>query len=135
MNDRERLEQLHGLLGRLERMPASPERDAILNKVRARAVDVETGERPAPLRVPPRRTVAVQPPAAAPKPVRPVKQAPPRVQPRVQPPAAAPLPVVVKRAPQEGAVDLLEDGWLLCLSDPPASPKATSRPWSAGLRG
>src|SRR3954470_614615 len=50
MNDRDRLEQLRGLLDRLERMPASADRDWMLGEVRARAVDVETGVRPAAVR-------------------------------------------------------------------------------------
>jgi hypothetical protein len=42
MNDRVRLDQLRRLLDRLERMPASADRDWMLAEVRARAVDVET---------------------------------------------------------------------------------------------
>src|SRR3954447_24611774 len=47
MNDRDRLEQLRALLVRLERMPVSAERDWMIGEVRARAVDVETGVKPA----------------------------------------------------------------------------------------
>jgi hypothetical protein len=43
MSDRHRLEQLPGLLDRLERMPASADRDWMLGEIGARAVDVETG--------------------------------------------------------------------------------------------
>src|SRR3954454_12987001 len=50
LNDRDRLEQLRGLLDRLERMPASADRDWMLAEVRGRAVDVETGVRPASVR-------------------------------------------------------------------------------------
>src|SRR3954451_9717403 len=50
MKDRDRLEQLRALLARLERMPASAEREWMLGEVRARAVDVETGEKPAAMR-------------------------------------------------------------------------------------
>src|SRR3954451_23805386 len=50
MNDRDRLEQLRALLVRLKRMPASAERDWMLGEVRARAVDVETGVKPAAMR-------------------------------------------------------------------------------------
>src|SRR3954468_14645482 len=50
MNDRDRLEQLRELLVRLKRMPASAERDWMLAEVRARAVDVETGVKPAAMR-------------------------------------------------------------------------------------
>jgi hypothetical protein len=50
MNDRDRLAQLRGMLARLERMPVSSERDWMLGEIRARAVDVETGIRPAAVR-------------------------------------------------------------------------------------
>src|SRR3954454_12641766 len=50
MNDRDRLEQLRALLVRLERMPVSIARDWMLGEVRARAVDVETGVKPAAMR-------------------------------------------------------------------------------------
>ena len=50
MNDRDRLDQLRGLLDRLERMPASPDRDWTLAEIRARVVDVETGTPPTPMR-------------------------------------------------------------------------------------
>lgn len=50
MNDRQRLEQLRDLVNRLERMPASRHRDHMIAEVRARAVDVESGVRPAPIR-------------------------------------------------------------------------------------
>jgi hypothetical protein len=46
----DRLEQLRALLVRVERMPASAGRDWMLGEVRARAVDVETGVRPAAMR-------------------------------------------------------------------------------------
>jgi len=45
-----RLEQLRVLLDRLERMPASPNRDWMMVEVRARAADIEVGVRPEPLR-------------------------------------------------------------------------------------
>jgi len=131
MSDRDRLEQLHGLVARLERMPASEERDAILRKARSRAVDVETGVMPEPAPKP-RRKVVVRAPAAVQRPA-----APARV---VRPPRAAPAPVslaplVIARPPQGGALDLLEDGRLLCLDDAPDAPSGDARPWSAGLRG
>src|SRR3954447_4268658 len=50
MNDRDRLDHLRRLLDRLERMPASADRDWMLAEVRRRAVDVETGIAPAPMR-------------------------------------------------------------------------------------
>src|SRR3954449_9515834 len=50
MNDRDRLEQLRGLLDRLERMPASADRDWVLGGIRARAVDVQPAMTPPPVR-------------------------------------------------------------------------------------
>src|SRR4051794_33957320 len=50
MNDRDRLEHLRVLLDRLERMPAAADRDWMLREVRARAVDVDSGVRPAAVR-------------------------------------------------------------------------------------
>src|SRR5881398_1641115 len=64
MNDRDRLEQLRELLARLERMPASGERDWMLREVRARAVDVETGVRPVAMRALPGDDAEPEIPAA-----------------------------------------------------------------------
>jgi hypothetical protein len=50
MTQRHRLDQLHALIDQLERLPASPDRDWMMAEVRARAVDVETGARPGPIR-------------------------------------------------------------------------------------
>src|SRR4051794_39562070 len=52
MKDRDRLEQLRTMLARLERMPASPDRDWLLGGGRARAGGVRTGVPPAPMRPP-----------------------------------------------------------------------------------
>ena len=50
MTDQHRLAQLKVLLDRLERMPASPDRDYMLAEVRSRAVDIDTGIKPSPMR-------------------------------------------------------------------------------------
>jgi len=50
MHNRDRLRQIRVLSERLERLPASPERDWMLGEVRRRAVDVESGVRPIPMR-------------------------------------------------------------------------------------
>jgi hypothetical protein len=140
MNDRDRLEQLRGLLDRLERMPASADRDFMLSEVRARAVDVETGVRPAAVRALPQEQAnaditfeATTPrkPVARPRKPRRAAPEPPRARPAV--PASQP-PAVVRSDPK-GAVDLLEEGGLLCLGEPPAEDGTRSRPWSVGLRG
>ena len=43
MADESRLAQLRALVARLERLPASPRREWMLEEARARMVDVETG--------------------------------------------------------------------------------------------
>jgi hypothetical protein len=43
MSSADRLRQLRELVGRLELLPVTEERDSVLRKVRARAVDVDTG--------------------------------------------------------------------------------------------
>jgi hypothetical protein len=133
LNDRDRLGQLRGLLDRLERMPASADRDWMLAEVRGRAVDVETGVRPASVRALPQQQASADHAIVAPKRAR-VRT------PRPAAPQAPPArPVVVARTPvvavRTSAVDLLEQGGLLCLGDPPADAGTPSRPWCAGLRG
>jgi hypothetical protein len=159
MTDQDRLAQLRALMNRLERMPASPDRDWMLAEVRSRAVDVDTGIAPRPMR-PLESGTSLEPEAVAPKPVAkaappapapaPAKPAPRRVAPRV----AAP---VVRRAPvaetpaweatfpaskgKEDHVDLLSLGGLLSLDDevpatePAEGQRPANRPWAGGLRG
>src|SRR4051812_35004309 len=149
MKDRDRLEQLRALLARLERMPASAERDWMLGEVRARAVDVETGEKPAAMRA--RSADGVQPgipaapkasrieatqtrppakPGRGPAPRPPAARATP-----ASPTAGSPLAAAPRRADLESAVDLLQQGGELCLDDGAAPADGASRPWSGGLRG
>jgi len=149
MNDRDRLEQLRVLLHRLERMPASADRDWMLSEVRRRAVDVETGETPRALRSLPREdpnveiaparvasreavdTVARQSPAT---PAKPSHQ--PTLRAALSAPMSPSTPVPVREtAGYKAAVDLLEQGGLLCLGDPAAGTAAASHPWSGSLRG
>src|SRR4051812_29919644 len=108
MSDRDRLEQLQVLAGRLALMPASAERDWMLAEVRARAVDVETGVMPAALRAGP--TGGAKEETAAPFP--PVRGAR-RRNPAPAPPsrrathAVAPRPLPARpRAAHESAVNL-----------------------------
>jgi hypothetical protein len=148
MNDHHRLKQLRVLMDRLERMPASPNRDRMLREVRARAVDVETGVRPAPIRPLDSDEAAVQADAAreskAPKrrDTRPRRTAPSR--PRVD--AVPPFEVVLEAPPRapvaarEDRLDLLEQGGELCLGDEPTEApddarRVASPPWARGLRG
>jgi hypothetical protein len=158
MNDRDRLEQLRGLLDRLERMPASADRDWMLGEVRARTVDVESGATPAAVRARPQDEADAEIAAAQPARVEttdtvahrkstPVK-APRRATRRaartawdgrlaipMSRPATPSLVRVRERAGHESAVDLLEQDGLLCLDDPHGDAAAASRPWAGGLRG
>jgi hypothetical protein len=132
MKDRDRLDQLRGLLDRLERMPASPDRDWMLAEVRARAVDVETGVQPAPLRALPQSEPDAEPSAArAPRP-EPVPARVRRPKPVSRVPVSEPVAAPVHVGSVEGVVDLLEQGGVMSLDEPPA---AMARPWAAGLRG
>jgi hypothetical protein len=154
MNDRERLEQLRAMLVRLERMPASAERDWMLGEIRVRAVDVETGEKPVAMRALPGDGADPENPAtpelsrieaAETVPPRPRRRPAPRrpaartargvPHARLAGPASpTSLAAARQRAAHQSAVDLLEQGGVLCLDDPPAADGA-SRPWSGGLRG
>jgi len=128
-----RLQRLKDLLARLEQLPASEERDRILSEVRARAVDVDTGETPrAMLPVDP----AVLPPVvlakarlAAPRTsfVAPYKPRTVRPIPPPTPPSAPPT--------ERPMVELLSVDERLCLDDTPAPDAQAPRPWERGLRG
>jgi hypothetical protein len=137
MNDRDRLEQLRALLTRLERIPASAERDWMLAQVRSRAVDVDTGVKPAALRALPNddAVAALAAAPATPKPKR--KPAPRPAAPRRtwNAPVAPVSPPAPAAAPPPSAVDPLELGGVLCLDDQLAVPDGPIRAWSAGLRG
>jgi hypothetical protein len=136
MNDR--LDQLRGLLDRLERMPASADRDWMLAEVRRRAVDVETETPPAPLRALPRDQPEMLQLAERPARTRAAASTRPEKTGRRTRPArpvqpAARIPPGPARAQQhEHVVDLLERGGVMYLNDPPAG---ASRAWSHGLRG
>jgi hypothetical protein len=155
MNERHRLKQLRSLLERLERLPASPHRDWMLTQVRARAVDVETGVRPGPIR-PLESDDAI--PDAAPTGIEGSKRrhatrsrtpqaSPARERARLAAavPFVAVLEATAKAQPRSPAVsddrlDLLEHGGELCLGDLPAdapddADHAASPPWARGLRG
>lgn len=142
MHDRRRLEQLHVLVDRLERQPASRHRDWMLAEVRSRAVDVESGVRPAPIRpLDSEDESAASPERAAPA-RRPRRATPPRsVGARTG--AAAPRPRAADPAPSaepDHRVDLLVDGARLCLDDDvpegsEAERRRPSSPWAQGLRG
>lgn len=127
----QRLKKLRDLLDRIERLPASAERERMLREVRARVVDVDTGVVPRAML--PTDAESSQPPAAplarVPRPIT----AQPAVQPR--PPVPAPRPVA---APPPVDASPLAPGELLSLDDPaPVMPRParTAVPWARGLRG
>jgi hypothetical protein len=136
MNDRDRLGQLAGLLDQLERMPASEGRDWMLAEVRGRAVDVETGVSPTPMRALPHdEAQAALASTAEPATVKRRRTARPRAS-RAR--AIAPLRLPSLREHErvhEQVVDLLDSDGVLSLDDAPTAASMVSRPWSGGLRG
>ena len=147
-----RIKRLKDLVDRLERLPASPERDRVLMEARSRAVDVDTGEKPRAM------------PAREPMPAAPTTHKPPtrhrpavatrRVRCAPAPTPVEPAPAVRELAPHAFAAGshqrehpLATDGllWLddaqLPLDDSlhlPTQPRAGRRavpPWALGLRG
>jgi hypothetical protein len=141
-----RLMQLRALVDRLERLPASTQREWMLQEARARMVDVETGDEPRPMRTlreataeppmePPGRRHnsdrAVKRPSATPAPVA------------EQPPApSAPEPDPNRTAGWEPTADTLFTDEVLWLGDPPRDTAADAgsgskgiAPWRRGLRG
>jgi hypothetical protein len=136
MNDRDRVDHLRALLDRLERIPASADRDWMLAQVRGRAVDVDTGTSPAPMRALPQDELAAENAAdrsARSAPVRTYQRKSRRARP-VHPPARI-QPGPARERGHEEVMDLLERGGMLSLDDSPAAPAGASRPWSRGLRG
>jgi hypothetical protein len=129
----DRLERLRALVGRLERLPESTERDWMLAEARARLVDVETGERPRAM-----RPLAADLPADLhPEPARrpAVKRPPAPKTPEPAAPAPAPAPWTIADA--DASANGFPDGGLLSLGDEPPDPPSDSTParWKRGLRG
>jgi hypothetical protein len=134
----ERIKRLKDLVDRLERLPASDDRDRVLREVRSRAVDLDTGVTPRamlPVRDPiPPRVPAVPPPQLG-RPITITRTATPLPRRAIEPVALA----------VGGAVEKARDAWLaidqvLSLEDsrePDAqTPGArTVPPWTLGLRG
>ena len=143
MNERDRLEQLRGLLDRLERMPASADRDRTLAQVRARVVDVETGTPPTPMRALPldereaeiaaEASPRTEAPARAK--IRPRKPSRRAQRVRLIHPAERIPPAPVSERGGEEVVDLLEQGGVIGLGEPAAAATGSRHPWSGGLRG
>jgi hypothetical protein len=135
----ERVKRLKDLVGQLERLPASPDRDRVLAEVRSRAVDVDTG-------VTPRAMLPVReptPPPLAPKP-RPKRYRPGAI---ARPPSPARPVQPARPAPARTAADdlgvllwddrlSLEDAPELApLPHAPRNPDGSIPPWALGLRG
>ena len=143
MTEHERLKRIHALRAQLERMPASPDRDRILDDVRRRAVDIETGGRTTPLReAEPELVLDVpEPPievAPAPRPKPTPVAPPPRTKPPSSPSSVAGA-VAAKAATQAAGPAWLPEGITLSLEDdavaPEPSPPRRAAPWARGLRG
>src|ERR1700712_233217 len=163
MTDHDRLAQLRVLLDRLENMPASPDRDWMLAEVRSRAVDIDTGIAPRPMR-PLEGGMTLEAEATPARPAAAPAKRKPQPQPQVQPPAPvrapaprrapapAPRPATIIQSPswevtiptpgnRDDRVDLLALDGLLSLGDdapagePGESDARSTRPWAGGLRG
>jgi hypothetical protein len=119
----DRVKRLKDLVDRLERLPASPDRDRVLSEVRSRAVDVDTGVAPRamlPLREP-------MPELVLPKRPRPSRK-----------PYTAPPPIEVP-GPAKDLEDTLWANARLSLEESPlpqdrAQGDRDVRPWTRGLR-
>jgi hypothetical protein len=137
-----RLKRLREMVDHIERLPESPERDRLLNEVRSRAVDVDTGDTP-------RAMLSMREPVEpwAPKPVR---ARPPKrdVVRGMMWPAASPPTSPAPRAPAAGPAENADVSFCiderLSLDDSPqrlSLPYLRGRggqaiaPWRLGLRG
>jgi hypothetical protein len=149
MNDRDRLHQIRALRERLERLPASPQRDRILRDVRSRAVDIESGMPAAPMRpaVEEDEALLAEPPRATP--AGPVRRRPERrPTPASTQRARARTDSARSRTSVAGAAAAasipeatpLRDGVRLCLDEdaviaPEPGGGRPTAPWTRGLRG
>lgn len=144
-----RIKRLRDLVDRLERLPASPDRDRLLMEARSRAVDVDTGETPRamPARQPMPAPIAHKPPTrhkpagatrrvpCAPAPA-PVEPAPREVE--LAPRVSAAVPDQPEQPLSTGGLLWLDDAQLPLDDSLPTQPRAGGRavqPWTLGLRG
>jgi hypothetical protein len=142
MNGDRRLERLRELVGRLEQLPGSDERDRVIREVRARAVDLDTGEAPrAMLTVDAVVFTGIRPDprAAQPIPLPELVKVTRRSSRKDCPPPRW-SPVLRAPALVTDSIDLLAAGEQLCLEELPPLHAETPgepdhRPWARGLRG
>jgi len=137
MDNTPRVQRLRELIAQLESLPASPDRDRLLNEFRSRAVDVDTG-------VTPRAVLPMREPGDAL-----IVKSRPREGSRGVPRAAPPAPALTVDQPRPAPVanpdaTLDEPFWAserLSLDDSePAAPVGSRGdrivpPWTLGLRG
>jgi hypothetical protein len=136
----ERLKRLRDLLEQLERLPPSSEQERMLREVRARVVDVDTGESPRAM-LPVDIDSMLETGASAPA-TRAPKRVPPLPVDERRRPATAMVPkapATVSAAPPEAVshsgVEVARErpplADVLSLDDAPT----TAGPWTRGLRG
>jgi hypothetical protein len=148
-----RLKRLRALLDRIERLPASARREWMLQEVRSRLVDVETGVQPHPMRAPYEEKVAapLEPSSQVTKgrAVRRSRSRPVRAAAALRPQPEdstqempSPVPVRSRVAGPDPATVMLGNDEVLWLDDQPShtetKPADGSRgvaPWRQGLRG
>jgi hypothetical protein len=130
-----RVKRLKDLVGLLERLPASPDRDRVLSEVRSRAVDLDTG-------VTPRAMHPVREPAPLPVLPRAPKRDTARIAPTAPPPPAPALELAHSPSRLALGRTLIRRSALgerLSLEDSPL-PHARAQgdravpPWTRGLR-
>jgi hypothetical protein len=140
MNDRVRLEQVRALRDRLQRLPASPQRDRVLEDVRRRVVDIESGMPTAPM-----RPLESEDEVRSPEP-RSATSAVRRGTPTTAHPARVRTDFTWGRTSAAGAratrptATPLQAGVRLCLDDDVAvscelDGRRAAAPWTLGLRG
>ena len=132
-----RIQRLRDMVAQLERLPASPDRDRLLDEVRSRAVDVDTG-------VTPRSMLPMREPGPAPVITRPTPRHGAKITRRVAPWTPAPSAGSARRSDAAGPTNDPEQwpvpGGHLSLEDTPqphvlVSGNRAVPPWTLGLRG
>jgi len=130
-----RLQRLRDLVAQLERLPGSEERDRVLSEVRARAVDLDTGETPrAMLPIDPE----VLPPELSkpsPRAIAPRKDLVAAYEPRPARIAAAQAAPLVPATAMPRIHEPVALDERLSLEESPAPQSQAPRPWRQGLRG